>query len=77
MTKRQKSAYSITEAKSHLDKYLDVSTQRLRSRLKTARKKQSSRTLFVKDVLKAVKEPAKHEFKGKQDFLKQLRGSPS
>ncbi len=28
---------------------------------------------FVKDVLKAVKEPAKYKFTGRKDFLKQLR----
>jgi hypothetical protein len=41
--------YSIDEAKIRLDQYLDVSAVRLRSRLKAAWKKQSSRAAKVYD----------------------------
>ena len=49
MIKKQKLTYSIDEAKSHLDEYLDASAQRLRTRLKAAWKKQPSRHSKVYD----------------------------
>ncbi len=41
--------YSIDEVKARLDKYLDASAERLRTRLKTAWKKQSTLTAKVYD----------------------------
>ncbi len=49
MLKKQQATYSINQVKSHLDKYLDASAVRLRARLKTAWKKQSSRVSKVHD----------------------------
>ena len=42
MIKKQQKTYSIDEARSHLDTYLDTSVVRLRARLKSAWKKQAS-----------------------------------